>query len=182
MLCCEAIFTISLSALKVNKESAIFLTAYLVASHHIDAAGRNHEKRFWLIFWSLASSIFRRFHVSLIAHFGRLPRSSHEARTIREHVHFRYSITVLHQNPLWCDFQYWRWGQSAAHHYTLFNDAIAYFFCLSSALPARTIFSTSPSSRFGFFMYLFLIDWSCPSWRRSQGRFTSLSRPWKAGT
>ncbi|MDD5656845.1 MAG: hypothetical protein PHF00_06275, partial [Elusimicrobia bacterium] len=42
--------------------------------------------------------------------------------------HFRYSLDVLHANPLWNDFQYWPYGSNLIlHHHIVFYDAVAYF-------------------------------------------------------
>ena len=42
--------------------------------------------------------------------------------------HFRYSLTVLHSNPLWTDFQYWPYGSNLIlHHFMLLHDLAAFF-------------------------------------------------------
>src|ERR1019366_2385500 len=115
------------------------------------------------------------FTYPLIAHFGTdYPGLPTESQNNPWNMwHFRNNIAVLHENPLWSDYQFWPLGANLLlHHYTLFNDALAFYLLPLLGLAAtHNLLFISFFALSGFFMYLFLRDWKLPGLAAFAGGF-----------
>lgn len=75
--------------------------------------------------------------------------------------HFRYSVDVLHANPLWTDLQYWPYGANLLlQHLMPFNSAVAYFLIpVLGLMPTYNLFFLTSFILAGWGIYLLLTDW-----------------------